>query len=113
MSKVRLVITAAIVEGRSQDDAARAYGVSRDGSAGWWRATGCARPRRIELVDPHMIGTSDVDAIGADTDRQSHLLWAGKASALGSRDSWPCRPRRQRSNLVTGMKRCWRRAVSA
>jgi hypothetical protein len=40
MSKARLVITAVIVEGRGQGEAARADGVAQGWSAGWWRATG-------------------------------------------------------------------------
>jgi hypothetical protein len=40
MSKAPLVITAVIVEGRGQGEAARADGVAQGWSAGWWRATG-------------------------------------------------------------------------
>src|SRR5215218_4338827 len=40
MSKAPLVITAVIVEGRGQGEAARADGVAQGWSAGWWRASG-------------------------------------------------------------------------
>jgi hypothetical protein len=40
MSKAPLVLTAVIVEGRRQGEAARADGVAQGWSAGWWRATG-------------------------------------------------------------------------
>jgi hypothetical protein len=43
MSKSRLVITAVVVEGGSQSEVARAYGVSQGWSVGWWPGMGRLR----------------------------------------------------------------------
>ena len=47
MPEARLVITAVVVEGKSQgEEVARAFGVSTAGLAGWWPGSGALRPGR-------------------------------------------------------------------
>jgi hypothetical protein len=51
MSKARLIITAVVVEGCSQREVARAYGVNQAGSAAWSPATASrARPRSSPAI---------------------------------------------------------------
>ena len=88
MSKARLVITAVIIEGRSQGDAARAYGVSQ----GWvsrlvarYRAEGEAafEPRsRLPKTSPNAISDHTADLIIGCA-----RTWPGRAWTPGRRPS--------------------------
>jgi hypothetical protein len=73
VSKARLVITAVIVEGRSQAEAARAYGVSK----GWvskliarYRAEGelAFEPRLVAVLVPPDVAKAGLRALGREPD---------------------------------------------